>query len=205
LFTGPPGHKQPHYFHVRLRRREQPPAFVDQFGWCTWDAFYRDVSHERVKEGLASFRAGGVSPRLVILDDGWQATSKRPTGEERLTALDANDKFPGGLAPTVRLAKEDFGVRTFLVWHAVIAPIVDGFAALGLADKLNGGGAVSSSTQEGNVRRVRLKDGGRFLAFCERAPKSVRLDGSPVTHRIDVHLLSVDVAAGGPRLLEIEL
>jgi raffinose synthase len=506
---------------VRLRHRDHPPDFVDQFGWCTWDAFYRDVSHERVKEGLESFRAGGVSPRVVILDDGWQSTNKEPTGEERLTAFDANEKFPGGLTPTVRLAKEAFGVRTFLVWHAVhgywgglgaaafpdleittaernlspeilthfpngnwewwgalvgrpsaaalahfydryhlelaaqgvdgvkvdnqasvegvargaggrtayaaavrsgleasvarhfagrlincmscstdlvyrtarfgltrsstdfwpnrpeshglhattnalvslwfgqfidpdwdmfqsghpagrfhaalravsggpvyvsdkpgvhdfallrklvlsdgsvlrarhpgrptrdclfedtlslpvlfkiwnenecsavigafnaryreggdpilgalspsdvptltgddfavyrhhaatlararrletvpltldtleaevviIAPIADGFAALGLADMLNGGGAVTSSRRTGAVWCVRLKDGGRFVAFCEAAPKSVRVDHSPVTHRFDAHLLSVDVVPGGPRVLEIEL
>lgn len=104
---------------VRLRRDEEPPAFVDQLGWCTWDAFYQDVSHDKVREGLESFRKGGVSPRLLILDDGWQSTETQPTGEKRLTALAANEKFPGGLAPTVRLAKETFGVRTVLVWHAV--------------------------------------------------------------------------------------
>lgn len=104
---------------VRLRREGAPPDFVDQFGWCTWDAFYQDVSHERVQEGLEAFRAGGVSPRLVILDDGWQSTKKEATGEQRLTAFDANPKFPGGLAPTVRLAKDRYGVQSFLVWHAV--------------------------------------------------------------------------------------
>jgi raffinose synthase len=104
---------------VRLRREGRPPAFADDLGWCTWDAFYREVSHERVKEGLEGFRRGGVSPRLVILDDGWQPTKKKPTGEERLCDLGANAKFSGALADTVRLAKEEHGVRTFLVWHAV--------------------------------------------------------------------------------------
>ncbi len=104
---------------VRLRRAEHPPDFVDRFGWCTWDAFYRDVSHERVREGLESFRKGGVEPRFLILDDGWQPVRKAPTGEERLGGVGANEKFPGGLGPTVRLAKESFSVTTFLVWHAV--------------------------------------------------------------------------------------
>ncbi len=104
---------------VRLGRDDHPPDFVDQLGWCTWDAFYQDVSHDKVRQGLESFRAGGVSPRLVILDDGWQSTQKQATGEQRLTAFEANEKFPGGLAPTVRLAKSELGVRTFLVWHAV--------------------------------------------------------------------------------------
>ena len=30
----------------------QLPSFVDWFGWCTWDAFYTDVTAEGVKQGL---------------------------------------------------------------------------------------------------------------------------------------------------------
>ncbi|HEV8245897.1 MAG TPA: Sip1-related alpha-galactosidase, partial [Polyangiaceae bacterium] len=104
---------------VRLRRDKTLPAFADDFGWCTWDAFYQEVSHDKVQEGLRSFRAGGVEPRVVILDDGWQSVQSAVTGEKRLTAFAANDKFPGGLSLTVRLAKDEYGVRTFLVWHAV--------------------------------------------------------------------------------------
>ncbi|KAJ1408988.1 Glycosyl hydrolases 36, partial [Sesbania bispinosa] len=28
------------------------PSFLDWFGWCTWDAFYTDVTAEGVEEGL---------------------------------------------------------------------------------------------------------------------------------------------------------
>jgi len=104
---------------VRLRREDHPPSFIDEFGWCTWDAFYRDVSHDLVKTGLESFRRGGVEPRLLILDDGWLSTRKTRTGEERLTAFAANEKFAGGLRRTVSLAKREHRVTTFLVWHAV--------------------------------------------------------------------------------------
>lgn len=103
----------------RRRAEKALPAFADQFGWCTWDAFYQEVSHALVRAGLESFAAGGVAPRLLILDDGWQTEQAQPTGERRLTAFDANPKFPGGLAPTVRMAKEEFGVTTCLVWHAL--------------------------------------------------------------------------------------
>jgi raffinose synthase len=104
----------------RLRRDKDLPEFVDQFGWCTWDAFYQEVSAEKVREGLATFATGGVAPRLLVLDDGWQSTERMPTGESRLIAFGANAKFPGGLAPLVRVAKEQFGVRTFLVWHSIV-------------------------------------------------------------------------------------
>jgi raffinose synthase len=103
----------------RLRREKPLPAFVDQFGWCTWNAFYQAVSAEDVRRGLAAFAAGGLRTPLVILDDGWQSIDTAPTGEMRLTALAANEKFPGGLGPLVSEAKQVFGVQTFLVWHAL--------------------------------------------------------------------------------------
>ncbi|MBI4787247.1 MAG: hypothetical protein HY782_09395 [Chloroflexi bacterium] len=103
----------------RLRAEKALPAFVNQFGWCTWDAFYHDVSQEHVRMGLESFQRGGLEPNFIILDDGWQSTRKLPGGEERLTAFHANDKFPGDLAPTVAMAKTEFGIESFLVWHAI--------------------------------------------------------------------------------------
>ncbi|MBL8057658.1 MAG: hypothetical protein JNK29_13225, partial [Anaerolineales bacterium] len=103
----------------RRRVEKTLPAFVDQFGWCTWDAFYQEVAPEKVRAGLESFAAGGVRPRLLILDDGWQSEQTQLTGERRLTAFGANAKFGGDLAPTVRMAKDEFGVTTFLVWHAL--------------------------------------------------------------------------------------
>jgi raffinose synthase len=102
----------------RLRRDKALPAFMDQFGWCTWDAFYQEVSHDKIRRGLESFARGGVQPKLLILDDGWQSTRKRPSGEQRLTAFAANERFGGDLTPTVQMAKGEFGVQTFVVWHA---------------------------------------------------------------------------------------
>ena len=103
----------------KLRRDKRTPDFIDRFGWCTWDAFYTEVSAEKLRLGLESFRAGGVSPKFVILDDGWQSVVTRDTGEARLTDFAANEKFPGGLLPSVRMAKEQFAVEYFLVWHAM--------------------------------------------------------------------------------------
>jgi raffinose synthase len=104
----------------RLRRDKALPDFTDFFGWCTWDAFYQDVSAKGVRAGLEQFAKGGIPPKWVILDDGWQATRTMPTGERRLASFSANDKFSGDLAATVRMAKEEFGVATFLVWHTIV-------------------------------------------------------------------------------------
>jgi raffinose synthase len=103
----------------RLRREKMLPALMDRFGWCTWDAFYHSVSHDLIHEGLKSFAAGGIIPKFLILDDGWQSVGRMPSGEDRLTSFEANQKFPGGLINTVNMAKEEFGLETFLVWHAI--------------------------------------------------------------------------------------
>lgn len=48
------------------------PDSINWFGWCTWDAFYSKVSAAGVKDGLDTLTAGGIPPRFVIIDDGWQ-------------------------------------------------------------------------------------------------------------------------------------
>ncbi len=102
----------------RLRSEKSLPAWIDGFAWCTWDAFYQEVDQAKVRAGLESFKALGVMPRMMILDDGWQQEHVTLTGERRLSGLDANAKFPGGLAPLVRMAKDEFGLHAVMVWHA---------------------------------------------------------------------------------------
>ncbi len=104
----------------RLRVDKPVPDVCDRFGWCTWDAFYQQVSHDKVREGLLRFQSGGIEPRWLILDDGWQSHRRAPTGERRLVSFAADAKFPGGLAPTVRMAKTEFAVERFFVWHTIV-------------------------------------------------------------------------------------
>lgn len=40
------------------------PSFLDWFGWCTWDAFYTEVTAEGVHEGLK--RHFQPSPNLPL-------------------------------------------------------------------------------------------------------------------------------------------
>lgn len=72
---------------AKPRAQKRLPPSLDAFGWCTWDAFYSTVSARGLQEGLASLNSGGVYPRLLIIDDGWQLTdvdapySKAPTSQ----------------------------------------------------------------------------------------------------------------------------
>jgi hypothetical protein len=88
--------------HIRYQSKRGPgPSFVDYFGWCTWDSFYTDLSEEKVLHGLDSFTSTGVTPRFMILDDGWQSTDvdDKINGDQwggRLHSFGANFKFSPG-------------------------------------------------------------------------------------------------------------
>lgn len=100
---------------VRPRTAKPVPPWVDWFAWCTWDAFYHEVTAAKIEEGLAGFAKDGLSVPLLIIDDGWQQWKD---GQLMSFAADPA-KFPGGLAPLVDAAKAKHGVRMVGVWHAL--------------------------------------------------------------------------------------
>jgi raffinose synthase len=54
------------------------PSTVNDFGWCTWDAFYSRVHPKGILEGMKVLKDAGVPARNLILDDGWQHVSPEP-------------------------------------------------------------------------------------------------------------------------------
>ncbi|KAL5737246.1 hypothetical protein ACOSP7_030007 [Xanthoceras sorbifolium] len=125
------------------RERKKMPDMLNWFGWCTWDAFYTDVTAEGLKQGLESLEKGGISPKFVIIDDGWQSVAMDPTGLEhkadnsanfanRLTDIKENHKFQKngkeghrvedpalGLRHIVSDIKEKHDLKYIYVWHAI--------------------------------------------------------------------------------------
>ncbi|WP_404425021.1 Sip1-related alpha-galactosidase [Nibricoccus sp. IMCC34717] len=99
-------------FH-RTRAEKPSPAFIEGLGWCTWDAFYSDVTATGIAAGLRSFTEEGLRLHFVILDDGWQDTR-----DCLLKTTGTNAKFPGGLAEVSRLVRQA-GVSHFGVWHTL--------------------------------------------------------------------------------------
>ncbi|KAG8485802.1 hypothetical protein CXB51_019194 [Gossypium anomalum] len=131
-----------HLKTFRQRHEKKLPGIVDYFGWCTWDAFYQDVTQEGVEAGLESLAAGGTPPKFVIIDDGWQSVGGDPREEDkssssadqaetkqqpllRLTGIKENEKFQKKDDPTVgiknivNIAKEKHGLKYVYVWHAI--------------------------------------------------------------------------------------
>ncbi|PIN23071.1 Galactinol--sucrose galactosyltransferase [Handroanthus impetiginosus] len=124
------------FAHVNHKKK---PTHLDWFGWCTWDAFYKDVNPRGIKEGLESFLEGGCPPKFLIIDDGWQDTFNEfqkdgePSVEgsqfaSRLIDLKECSKFIGSdvdischdLHDFVKFIKENYHVKYVYVWHALV-------------------------------------------------------------------------------------
>lgn len=100
---------------LRLSKDKHAPAFVDYYGWCSWNAFYQHITHDKLAKAFANFKKNDQQLGFVIIDAGWQSTRGKV-----MTAFGADpNKFPQGLAGVVRTAKEDFGVRHVLAWHTL--------------------------------------------------------------------------------------
>jgi len=96
-----------------LREEKQLPEIFRYFGWCSWNAFGHNVSADNVVSMARQMREAEVPVGYFLIDDGWQQTH-----DKKLTGFDANDKFPGGLAQTVRQLREE-GIRHVGVWHTL--------------------------------------------------------------------------------------
>lgn len=121
-----------HLNSFKQRQDKKLPGILDWFGWCTWDAFYQDVTQEGVESGLKSLADGGTPAKFVIIDDGWQSVGadKKKIGESqplmRLTGIKENEKFKSENDPTigikniVDIAKNKYGLKYVYVWHAIV-------------------------------------------------------------------------------------
>ncbi|XP_012464745.2 probable galactinol--sucrose galactosyltransferase 1 [Gossypium raimondii] len=125
------------------RERKKMPDMLNWFGWCTWDAFYTNVTSESLKEGLESLEKGGIHPKFLIIDDGWQSVAMDSHGTEfradnaanfanRLTNIKENHKFQKdgkeghrvedpalGLCHIVTEIKQKHALKYAYVWHAI--------------------------------------------------------------------------------------
>jgi hypothetical protein len=69
---------------------------------------------------------------------------------------------------------------------------LNGFAAFGRTDKLNGVAAVRSVRSNARQAEVILHEGGPFAAYVAKRPTSVRVDGSASEFTYSNGLLRVD-------------
>ncbi|KAJ4829238.1 Tethering factor for nuclear proteasome sts1 [Turnera subulata] len=96
-----------HLNTFKLLEEKKTPPLMNKFGWCTWDSFYLAVEPAGVWHGVKEFTEGGISPRFIIIDDGWQSINF----DDQDTHEDAKNLVIGGEQMTARLHSLEEGEK----------------------------------------------------------------------------------------------
>lgn len=92
------------------------PVQLSGLGWCTWDSLGKGVAEKDIFRKMEDLSESGAHVSWVLIDDGWSQVDRT---KETLMGWDADPKrFPHGLAHTVTVLKERYGVKHVGVWQA---------------------------------------------------------------------------------------
>jgi hypothetical protein len=103
------------YKGIKTREKRRLPDMFRYLGWCSWDAFYRDITEEKVRQKADELIAKKVPVRWMLMDDGWFAVED----EKICDYLPDPEKFPDGFGQMICEIKEKSKIRWFGVWHAL--------------------------------------------------------------------------------------
>lgn len=102
---------------VPLRDGRTYDPMFEEFGWCSWNAFYQQPTSAKIYEKLDELKEKNVPVKWIIIDDGWS-----PVKENKLLDFkEDREKFPEGLKECIRRIKEDYGIEKVGVWHTIHA------------------------------------------------------------------------------------
>ena len=100
---------------IRRRQDRRLPEMFRCLGWCSWDAFYTDISEEKIRAKARELHDKGVPVRWMLMDDGWLSVK-----DGRLyDFIPEKEKFPDGFAGMIRDIKQEGDISWFGVWHAL--------------------------------------------------------------------------------------
>ena len=110
--------KQP----IPMKEGRQDIDALDLLGWCTYDAFYREVTHKKILEKLKELKDKNVPVKMLLIDSGWFTHDGDGTHGQRASDLRANpEKFPKGLKGLIEEVKRDYGIEKVGIWHGMPA------------------------------------------------------------------------------------
>lgn len=100
---------------IRLRQERRLPEMFRYLGWCSWDAFYSEVTEEKVRQKATELVQKHVPVRWLLVDDGWLSIS-----DKRLSDFAPDKvKFPNGFRTMTQDIKASTMVDWIGVWHAL--------------------------------------------------------------------------------------
>jgi len=99
----------------KLRSEKSDPWMADYFGWCTYNALYGNLSKNTLAYAMENFKQKEIPVRYMIIDGGWQSNKNKV-----LDSFDGDkNKFPEGIASTITMLKNDYGLDKVLMWQTL--------------------------------------------------------------------------------------
>ena len=100
---------------LRLRGERNLPEMFRYLGWCSWDAFYTEVSEDKIRTKAQELVDKQVPVRWILIDDGWFGAREKMLSD----FMPDPAKFPRGFLQMIRDIRKTSAVRWFGVWHAL--------------------------------------------------------------------------------------
>ena len=102
-------------YDIPLRDGRSYPTLLEKIGWCSWDAFYKDVNEGGLTAKAEEIRDKKIPFGWMLIDDGWQDYNET----DRMTSFGVNlQKFPNGLKGCAEKVEAITGIHEIGVWHA---------------------------------------------------------------------------------------
>lgn len=97
------------------REKRRLPEMFRYLGWCSWDAFYTDVSEKLLRQKADEISEKKLPVRWMLIDDGWF-----PSREKMITDFAPDsEKFPEGFSRMISDIKAESSIDWVGVWHAL--------------------------------------------------------------------------------------
>lgn len=147
-------------FETPLKKDKDVPMLLEGLGWCTWDACYFDVTHDKIISKVEELKQKNIKLNWVLIDDGWFEFE-----EKRLQSIYADKKkFPQGLSKTVQILKEEYGVKYVGVWHCFMGLLhdeyIDGYECKdGISKVTYSNGTILTYDEENDDISIKTADG----------------------------------------------
>ena len=101
--------------NIPMRKDRKYPEIFEYFGWCSWDAFYTNISEEKVLQKVKELKEKNIPVRWILMDDGWLNIK-----DQCLTSFKPDpDKFPNEFKILNKTIKDETKITWIGVWHAL--------------------------------------------------------------------------------------
>ena len=100
---------------ICLREKRRVPEMFHYLGWCSWDAFYTDVTEDKFRMKADELIEKQVPVKWMLVDDGWF-----PAQDKMLyDFFPDRNKFPNGFKGMTDDIRDKSDIRWFGIWHAL--------------------------------------------------------------------------------------